>query len=179
LSVEGELTVVTRTLQLGIYAGALVASLALVVVSHRLRSREVAEWAQKLNSEREREAKLAEVKAQAARYRQLLRILEDRISLIEDLQRRRDNEAEFMAALGKVLNQAPDVSLSAVIARGRRLTLSGHSRSADSARKFVVSLVRSGSFSDMRLRQSHRDDLLNRLTYMFDLDCVYSPPQSP
>jgi len=168
---------VTRAFRTGVFVVTLVIFFACIGILHRTWSSEVSRLERQLEKEKGREAELAAVAAQNANYQRLLRELEVRIDVIQELRGGIISPEELMTAIVKVANRRPEVSICAVTGEGGRLVLRAQSDSVGSAANFLAWLESTHEFSDVRLRQFYQDNGANRQSYKFDLDCVYSPAQ--
>jgi Tfp pilus assembly protein PilN len=166
----------TRTFQVVTFVGALVVCLAIVGVFYKFWSSQVATLEQDLKRQQDREKELAGVRAQNALYLQHVSDLERRIRTIQTLQESRLGPVEQMTALGEVVNKTADIVLYTVAPQAERLAISGQSSSVQSMTAFLSALKESGAFIDVQLRQFYEDDQESRLTYKFNLDCLYKPP---
>lgn len=161
----------SRTFQVGVFASALLVSFVIVGAFHIVRSAEIAQLEQRLKRQRDRQAEIAAVESENRLYQQLLKDLESRLEVIQDLQSRRTGPVQFMTDLSKMVNLATGVDVYTAKFEGQRLALSGQARSLDSVSKFLVLLKRSDKFWDVQLRPFYQDSPL----YKFDLDFIYSP----
>jgi len=156
-----------------IFLGALIVFFGIVGVIYKLWSNEIDHLTERKNKEKVRQAELAEVKAQNARYQQRLNDLESRINTIQALQDSRVGPVEMMNALGGVVSKTNDVYLYTVMPTGDRLQLKGQSSTVDSMASFLGLLKRSGSFVNVQLDQFFQDDMQDRVTYKFTLSCDF------
>ena len=118
-------------------------------------------------------------KQENAKYEQERRLLEQRINTIQVLQASRVGPTEFMNALGNVVNKTSnDLYLFSVAPQGERLVIHGQANSVNSVAALMSSMKASGYFDDVQLRQFYEDDVQNRLSYKFNMDCAYKSPSA-
>lgn len=129
-----------------------------------------------LEAQRKEAARLAVIQAENQRYLQQLRELEGRIQTIQMLQNRRVGPVGLLNALGDTVNSTKGLYLLTASAESDRLVIQGQSDSVESIAYFIAALKRSGTFEDVQLRQYFQDDQYNRMSFKFNLDCVYQPP---
>jgi Tfp pilus assembly protein PilN len=122
--------------------------------------------------------RLKQIRAENQRYVQQRQQLESRIDTIQTLVNSRVGPADFMTALGNVVNRSSDLYLLTVTPEGARVVIQGQSNSVDSIASFVANLENSGSFEQVQLRQYFQDDQPNRMSFKFHLDCVYRLPSA-
>lgn len=165
--------------QVGTLVGALIVCFLVVGVFYRMWSGAIDNLKTELKKEQAEQARLAAIKAENLRYQQQVKQLDQRINTIQALQASRVGPVEIMTALGNVVNKTSDVYLYTAANTTGRLVLRGQSGSVDSMAVFLASLKSSGVFDDVQLHRFFEDDQHNRLTYKFDVSCVYKPPQPP
>jgi Tfp pilus assembly protein PilN len=132
---------------------------------------------QKAEQERERD-RLASIRAENDRYRAQLQQLQRRQTTIQELQDSKVGPVDFMDRLGDIANRSHDLYLLTVSPDGARVAIRGQSDSVASIASFIANLKNSPSFVDVQLRQYYQDDQHNRLSFKFNLDCIYKPPST-
>ena len=159
--------------------GALLVVLALITgfVYWYLSSR-IAMLQKNLADQQREQARLAGIMEQNKVYEQRLNQLQLRISTIQTLQNSRVGPVEMMHVLGLLANRSNDLYLVSVSNKGGRLVLDGQANSTDAIANFIGSLQRSGTFDDVQLRKSFEDDKAKRVSFKFNLDCVYKQSAS-
>jgi Tfp pilus assembly protein PilN len=132
-----------------------------------------------LRKQQGEQARLAAIKQENAKYEHERQLLEQRIKTIQVLQTGRVGPAEFMNALGDVVNQTPgDVYFFSVAPQGDRVVIRGQAGSANSVATLLSLMKTSGYFDDVQLRQFYEDDVQNLISYKFNMDCSYKPPSA-
>ena len=126
-----------------------------------------------LTKEQAEGARLAAIQKQNQSYEKQARELEQRVRTIQALEESRTGPVRLMTALGDTVNRTRDLSLVSVGPEGDRLLVKGQAESVGSIAAFIAALKNSGSFSSVELRQYYQDDQAERMTFKFDLDCVY------
>ena len=125
---------------------------------------------------RAEQARLAAIEAENQRYQLQVRALEDRIRTIESLEASRTGPVHFMSSLGQMAGQTDGLYLITVAPDGDRILLKGMADSVAALAKFIAALKQAGSFGDVQLRQYYQDDQPDRVSFKFDLDCLYRRP---
>lgn len=119
------------------------------------------------------QARLAGIMEQNKVYEARLNQLQQRINTIQTLQSSRTGPVELMHVLGLLANRSNDLYLLTVTTTGGRLVLTGQANSPDAIANFIGALQRSDTFDDVQLRQSVEDDKDKRVSFKFNLDCVF------
>lgn len=156
----------------------LIVSFVPVLAMRWIWGRDVDRLEQDLQREKRRQAELAAVKEQNLRYQQDLNRLQELINTIQTLQNSRVGPVDFMASLGNTVNRTNDLYLLTVASQADRIVIRGQANTVESIATFISALRNSGSFNDVQLRDSYEDDQISRVTFKFDLDCVYKLPGS-
>jgi len=166
----------TKVVQVGVFVGALVVSMAIVGVFYMVWSASIDSLNVELRKQRAEQARLASIKAENVKYEQERRLLEQRINTIQVLQASRVGPTEFMNALANVVNKTTkDLYLFSALPQGDRVLMQGRAASPNSVAALIASLKNSGYFSDVQLRQFYEDDVGELASYKFNLDCAYKP----
>lgn len=119
------------------------------------------------------QARLAGIMEQNKVYEARLNQLQQRINTIQTLQSSRTGPVELMHVLGLLANRSNDLYLLTVTTTGGRLVLTGQANTPDAIANFIGALQRSDTFDDVQLRQSVEDDKDKRVSFKFNLDCVF------
>ena len=126
-----------------------------------------------VRKEQTEQARLAAIEKENQVYARQLKELEQRVNTIRGLESSRTGPVEFMTALGETVGRTRDVYLVSVGPDGDRLLVKGQAASVGSIAGFMTALKRSGGFAQVELGQYYQDDQAERLTFKFDLRCVY------
>ncbi len=156
-----------------VFVGALLVAFVVVGVLWKVWSKDVADLQILRDKEKAEQARLAAIQAQNLRYLAQIRDLEARKNTTQSLLNSRVGPVELMTALGNTVNRTTDLYLLTVSPAGPRLVVRGQSNSVESIARFISALKESGSFADVQLQRYYQDDQFNRLSFKFDLDCVF------
>jgi Tfp pilus assembly protein PilN len=162
-----------KTTQVVIFVGALIICFGIAGIIYKIWSNQIADLEKRLSQEKIRQTELAVVKAQNEKYQQRLMDLETRINTIQALQNSRVGPVELMSTLGNIVNKTNDIYLYSLTPSGDRFELKGQSNTVDSMAHFLAFLKNSGTFDGIQLDQFYQDDLHDRLTYKFSVNCGF------
>jgi Tfp pilus assembly protein PilN len=168
----------TAARQALIFVGALIVAFGIVGFFYRYWSSQIDELNKRYAEEKREADRLAQIRAENQRYLQQREQLERRINTIQELQNNRVGPVDFMAALGNMVNRTNDLYLLRVSPQGDRIVIQGQSNSVNSIANFITALKQSNRFQDVQLRQYFEDDQYNRLSFKFNIDCVYKLPSA-
>jgi Tfp pilus assembly protein PilN len=168
----------TAARQALIFLASLLAAFAIVLFIWWYWTAEINRLNQEYAKQQIEAERLKQIRAENQRYVQQRQQLEGRINTIQTLVNSRVGPVDFMTALGNVVNRSSDLYLLTVASEGSRVAIRGQSNSVESIANFVASLKSSGSFDDVQLRQYFQDDQQDRMSFKFQLDCVYILPSA-
>jgi Tfp pilus assembly protein PilN len=166
----------TAARQALIFLASLLAAFAIVGFTWWLWSAEIKRLNEEYAKQQIEAERLKQIRAENQRYMQQRQQLEGRINTIQTLVNSRVGPVDFMTALGNVVNRSSDLYLLTVAPEGARVAIRGQANSVESIANFVANLKNSGRFDEVQLRQYYQDDQYNRLSFKFQLDCVYKMP---
>jgi Tfp pilus assembly protein PilN len=168
----------TAARQALIFLASLLAAFAIVGFTWWLWSAEIKRLNEEYAKQEIEAERLKQIRAENQRYVQQRQQLESRISTIQTLVNSRVGPVDFMTALGNVANRSSDLYLLTVTPEGARVAIRGQANSVESIANFVANLKNSGRFDEVQLRQYYQDDQYARLSFKFQLDCVYKLPSA-
>ena len=174
VSAKARMAPLTSVHQALIFVGAAVVAFLVVGFFYTYWSSQISELERNLKKEKAEQARLAAIQAENQRYKQQLKDLEDRKNTIDMLQQSRVGPVDLMTVLGNTVNRTTDLYLLTAGMDGNRLVLKGQSHSVGSIATLISVLKASKGISDVQLRQYYQDDQHNRMTFKFNIDCVYS-----
>lgn len=158
-----------------IFLGSLLAVLAAAGSMYWFWSRQISRASQDLAVERREATRLAAVQAENQRFQQRVKEVERRLETVRALQTRRQGPVALMGALGDMVNRTSGLYLLTVSAESGRLGIQGQADTVEAIVNFISVLRRSDSFTDVQFRQFFQDDQVKRMSFKFNLDCVYQP----
>jgi len=121
----------------------------------------------KLQSEK---AKLESVKAQVAAFEIQSAALQQRINVIEELQRNRTGGQALLDAVANTVARTDSLWLTSLSRKGNALTIDGSAASITAVANFITQLKRSGKFDQVEIKESHEDDKIPGVqTFVFSL----------
>jgi len=162
--------------QAAIFVVSAVVAFGIVGFMYRIWSNQIADLNKKIADEKREADRLAQIRAENQRYVTQREQLERRINTIQALLNSKAGPVDFMTSLANVATHNNDLYLLTVAPEGARVVIKGQSNSVESIANFIANLQSSGRFQDVQLRQYFQDDQFNRLSFKFNVDCVYKMP---
>jgi type IV pilus assembly protein PilN len=130
----------------------------------------------KLQSEKSR---LENLKAQVDAFEVQKKLLQQRINVIEELQRNRTGGSELLDSVANTVSRTDALWLNSITRKGNALTIDGSAASINAVANFITQLKRSGKFDQVEIKESHEDDKLPGVqTFAFSLLAQFAQPQN-
>jgi Tfp pilus assembly protein PilN len=130
----------------------------------------------KIGAARVEAARLAGIQAQNRRYEADLAQIENHVLVIQTLERSRTGPQELMTKLGKTVDRISGLYLLLVKTGAGQLTIDGQTDRVNGIADFIGALQNDPSFQKIELRQVFEDDQNAKVSFKFDLVCLYTPP---
>src|SRR4051812_2411945 len=146
--------------------------------SMKSQSADVRSHIQRLNGEK---ARLEQLKAQVESAEKQRVILQQRINIIEELQRNRTGGQELLDALATTVARSDTLWLTSMSRKGTGLTLKGTAGSINAVANFITQLRRSGYFDQVEIKESQQDASVTAVQlFNFEMTVVFAlPPITP
>ncbi len=130
-----------------------------------------------LRSEKQR---MDQLKQEITAYEQQQAVLQQRIAVIEELQRNRVGGQELLQALANTVNRTETLWLTSLSRQGNSLTIEGAAGSVNAVANFITQLKRSGFFGKVEIKEAKQDDKNPAITtFSFTLTAEFALPQGP
>lgn len=130
----------------------------------------------KLQSEKSR---LENLKAQVEAFDRQKAVLQQRIGVIEELQKNRTGGSELLDSVASTVSRTDALWLTSLSRKGNALTIDGSAASINAVANFITQLKRSGRFDQVEIKESHEDDKVPGVqTFVFSLLAQFATPQA-
>jgi len=124
-------------------------------------------------------ARLEQLKAQVDQFEKQRVVLQQRIGVIEQLQRNRTGGQELLDALANTVARTDTLWLTSLERKGEGLTLVGMAGSINAVANFITELKHSGYFDQVEIKQSAQDDHdVTIQMFNFTLTAQFALPQN-
>jgi Tfp pilus assembly protein PilN len=170
---------IEATLQYVLLAIALVVSIGILYGHYLLMDRENTQVLAHVQKQMGEKARLEQLKQQVENFEKQKAVLQQRIGVIEQLQRNRTGGQELLEAIANTVSRTDTLWLTSVDLKGDALTIVGSAGSINAVANYITQLKRSGYFQQVEIKESHQDDT-NRAVeiFSFTLTAVFGlPPQ--
>ena len=155
------------TLQYVLLAISLVVSCGALYGHYLLLDRENTKVAAHIVKQKGEKARLEQLKVQVDNFEKQKAILQQRISVIETLQRNRTGGQELLDAIANTVSRTDTLWLTSVERKGDALTIMGSAGSLNAVANYITQLKRSGYFQTVEIKESHQEEA-NKTVEIFD-----------
>jgi type IV pilus assembly protein PilN len=168
------------TLQLVFLLVALVFSIGLLYIHYWQMDKEDKQVLAHIQKQRGEKARLEQLKQQVDNFEKQKAVLQQKISVIEELQRNRTGGQQLLDAIANTVGRTDTVWLTSVDRKGDSLSINGTAGSIDAVANYITQLKRSGYFQQVEIKESHQDTS-NRAVqlFVFSLTAQFAPPGAP
>jgi Tfp pilus assembly protein PilN len=169
---------IEATLQYILFALALIASCGILYGHYMLMDRENKQVLAHIQKQLGEKARLEQLKVQVENFEKQKTVLQQRISVIEQLQRNRTGGQEFLDAVANTVSRTDTLWLTSVERKGDGLTINGAAGSINAVANYITQLKRSGYFQNVEIKESHQDDTNKAVeVFVFSLTAQFGLPQ--
>jgi type IV pilus assembly protein PilN len=167
------------TLQYVLLVIALVVSLGALYGHYLLLDRENTKIAAHIQKQTGEKARLEQLKQQVDNFEKQRAVLQQRIGVIEGLQRNRTGGQELLEAIANTVSRTDTLWLTSVDRKGDALTINGSAGSINAVANYITQLRRSGYFQTVEIKESHQDSSNKAVQiFIFTLTAQFGLPQS-
>ena len=146
--------------------GGLIVGVGALVVLYFMRSAELESVQKRVNDLRNEKSVLERVKLEVEAYQRQKQILDQRIAVIQDLQRNRVGGQELLDVVATTVNRVESLWLTNLGRRGNTLNIEGTAASISAVANLVTQLKRAGYFDKVEIKETKQDDR-NRAIQVF------------
>jgi Tfp pilus assembly protein PilN len=170
---------IEATLQYVLLAIALVVSIGALWGHYILLDRENTKIVAHIQKQTGEKARLEQLKQQVDNFEKQRVILQQKIGVIEGLQRNRTGGQELLEAIANTVSRTDTLWLVSVDRKGDALTINGAAGSINAVANYITQLRRSGYFQSVEIKESHQDDTNKAVQiFLFTLSAEFGLPQS-
>jgi Tfp pilus assembly protein PilN len=166
------------TLQVVFLVAALVVSFGVLYYHWHSMKTESAEVSNHIQKQMGEKARLEQLKTQVDNFERQKMVLQERINVIEMLQRNRTGGQELLNALANTVSRTDTLWLTSLDRNGDALTIQGTAGSINAVANFITQLKSSGYFDTVEIKESTEDTKTTAVqTFTFTLTANFALPQ--
>jgi type IV pilus assembly protein PilN len=158
-------------------AAAIVVAFVVLFVMYLSQSKQLDATNEEIHRLQAERARLQTVKAKVQEFEAETAVLQQRINVIETLQKGRTGGQELLQSVANTVERSEGVWLTALTRSGNTLTLDGEANSVNAVANFLSQLKRSGYFGKIEIKEAKEDDLMKSVTtFNFSVSAEITPP---
>jgi Tfp pilus assembly protein PilN len=166
------------TLQVVFFAAALVVAFGVLYYNWHSTNAQITEVRLHIQKQTGEKARLEQLKAQVNEFERQKTVLQQRINIIEELQRNRTGGQELLDAVANTVVRTDTLWLTSLSRQGNALTILGTAGSINAVANFITQLEHSGYFNQIEIKESVQDAKNASIqTFTFTLTAQFSLPQ--
>ena len=166
------------TLQIVFFAAALLVAFGVLYYNWHSTNQQITEVRLHIQKQTGEKARLEQLKAQVDEFERQKVVLQQRINIIEELQRNRTGGQELLDALANTVTRTDTLWLTSMTRSGNGLTLVGTAGSINAVANFITQLEHSGYFNQIEIKESTQDPRNVAVqTFTFTMTAQFTLPQ--
>lgn len=166
------------TLQVVFFAAALLVAFGVLYYNWHATNQQITEVRLHIQKQTAEKARLEQLKAQVNEFERQKVVLQQRISIIEQLQRNRTGGQELLDALANTVVRTDTLWLTSLTRQGNVLTILGTAGSINAVANFITQLKHSGYFDQIEIKESVQDTKNAAVqTFTFTLTAQFALPE--
>jgi Tfp pilus assembly protein PilN len=170
---------IEATLQYVMLAIALVVSCGALWGHYILLSGENTKVVAHIQKQTGEKARLEQLKQEVDNFEKQRVVLQQKIGVIEGLQRNRTGGQELLEAIANTVSRTDTLWLVSVDRKGDALTINGAAGSINAVANYITQLRRSGYFQSVEIKESHQDETNKTVQiFLFTLSAEFGLPQT-
>jgi Tfp pilus assembly protein PilN len=166
------------TLQVVFFVAALLVAVGVLYYNYHSTDQQIKEVRLHIQKQTGEKARLTQLKAQVDEFERQKVVLQQRINIIEELQRNRTGGQELLDALANTVTRTDTLWLTSFTRSGNGLTIVGTAGSINAVANFITQLEHSGYFNQIEIKDSTQDTKNTAIqTFVFTLTAQFALPQ--
>lgn len=166
------------TLQVVFFLASMVVALGVLYYNWHSTNEQITEVRLHIQKQSGEKARLEKLKVQVDEFERQKAVLQQRINIIEELQRNRTGGQELLNALADTVVRTDTLWLTSLNRQGNGLTIVGTAGSINAVANFITQLKHSGYFDQIEIKESTQDTKnSDTQTFAFTLTAQFALPQ--
>jgi type IV pilus assembly protein PilN len=167
------------TLQLLLLGAAVAVAAVILTIVYFSQKRQLDDTNKRIASLRAEEQSLQQVKQDVDRFESEKSVLQQRIDVIETLQRNRSGAQDLLQMVANTVVRVDALWLTSMERKGNAIEIDGEAGSINAVANFITELKRSGYFDSVEIKSAKENDLIPSVeTYGFSMTVNIAPPSS-
>jgi type IV pilus assembly protein PilN len=166
------------TLQLLFLVLALALGVGFLGIDYWQLSKKISDVQKDIDQKKQQKAQLEQIKQQVDAFEKQKNLLQQRINVIEDLQRNRSGGQELLDAVANTVSRTETLWLTTLTRKGNSLTIVGTAGSINAVAEYITQLKRSGYFASIEIKEAKQSENPDVQLFDFILNAEFAPPGS-
>jgi type IV pilus assembly protein PilN len=167
------------TFRLGMLVAALVLAFGVLFVTYESQAKQLQQTNDKIQSLQAERARLQQIKSEVTRFEAQKQVLQNRINVIETLQKGRTGGQEMLQAVANTVARSEGVWLTSLSKTGGTLSMDGEASSVNSVANFLTQMKRTGYFDKIEIKETKENDLVKSVpTFSFSVTADIATTES-
>lgn len=164
------------TMQWLLGLAAVIVAVVVLFYLYNQRRTDMVKAEKEISTLRAQKAELEQLKQQVEMFGRQKDLLQQRISVIEQLQRDRSGGQELLDMVAKTVVRIDELWLTSLGRKGDSVSIEGKAASVKSVADLISQLKRSGYFDKIEIKETHQDDRIPvPQVFLFTLSADVSP----
>ena len=165
------------TLQILLAIGAIAVAIVVLGVVYVSQKHQLDETNKRIAALKAEKASLQQIKADVDKFESEKSVLQQRIDVIETLQKNRSGAQDMMEMVANTVVRVDSLWLTSLDRKGDSLQMEGEAGSINAVANFITELKKSGYFQQVEIKNTKENDLLPGVeTYGFVMSVNITPP---
>jgi Tfp pilus assembly protein PilN len=167
------------TLQFLLLGAAVAVAAVILTIVYFSQKRQLDDTNKRIASLRAEEQSLQQVKQDVDRFESQKNVLQQRIDVIENLQRNRTGAQDLLQMVANTVVRVDSLWLTSLDRKGNAIDIQGVAGSINAVANFITELKRSGYFDQVEIQTAKENDLVPSVeTYGFTMTVTIAPPST-
>lgn len=154
-------------------------ALAVLGITYMQNKKQLDDTNNRITALRAEKASLEQIKTQVEQFERQKAVLQQRIDVIETLQKNRTGGQELLTMVANTVVRVDSLWLTSLQRRQDALDIEGEAGSINAVANFITQLKRSGYFDKVEISEAKEDDIVKGTpTYSFKMSAA-TPPSTP
>jgi type IV pilus assembly protein PilN len=164
------------TLQFLLLGAAVAVAAVILTIVYFSQKRQLDDTNKRIAALRAEEQSLQQVKQDVDRFESQKSVLQQRIDVIENLQKNRTGAQELLQMVANTVVRVDALWLTSLDRKGNTIEIQGVAGSINAVANFITELKRSGYFTQVEIKTAKENDLVPAVaTYAFTMDVNIAP----
>jgi type IV pilus assembly protein PilN len=164
------------TLQILLFVAAVAVAAVVLTVVYISQKRQLDDTTKRIASLRAEKASLQQIKQDVDRFESEKSILQQRIDVIETLQKNRSGAQDLLQMVANTVVRVDALWLTSMTRTGDTLAIDGNAGSINAVANFITELKRSGYFDKVEIKSAKENDIQPGVeTYGFSMTVAVAP----